>query len=216
MEIFEFRPEQRPAESYYHLGKYLAAGGLHVEAVQAYAEAWKRDPKVPGVEREIGVALALSGRVSEGQALGSRVSAADRAAIESAAARRLTLEGRHQEAVQAWRKAIELSPEDGTAKMELAWLLATSEEATLRNGAEALRLVTEALQGRAPQNAREMDVLAAANAENGRFPEAINWIDQALMLARTNLGPAVVKEFESRRSQYSGRQPFRTPKKMSL
>lgn len=214
VDIFEFRPEQRPAESYYHVGKYLAAGGLQEEAVQAFAEAWKRDPKLPGVERDIGVSLALSGRVSEAQALAGRLNGKDRAPVVVAIARRLSAEGRHQEAIEAWRKSVELSPEETTPKLELAWLLATSEDATLRNGAEALRLVNEALQGRSPQNAREMDVLAAANAENGRFQEAIDWIDQALKLARSGAGPDVVKEFENRRSQYSSRQPFRTAKKM--
>ncbi len=216
VDIFEFRPEQRPAESYYHLGKYLTAGGLYEEAIQAYAESWKRDSELPGVEHELGVAMALAGRHTEARALAARLPESDRFPIESALARRFTAEGRHEEAVAAWRRALQLKPEDETANLELAWLLATSEDADVRNGPEALALMTRILDGAPAKSLRQMDVLAAANAENGRFEEALALIEKALALARNGAALSAVREIEQRKTHYASDQPFRTPLKMGM
>lgn len=210
VQAFEFRPDQTPAEAYFYLARYLTASGLREEALQAYLQSWKRDSTQAAIGRELGVALAETGRLDEARQLAARLPAADRAQIEAATGRWLSLDGRHAEAVAAWRRALELTPNDLDTALNLAWLLSTSDDAAVRNGDEALALLNRVVGGRAPQNTREIDVLAAANAEKGRFADALALIGQAIEAARRSQATQMVEELESRRTRYSDRQPFRT------
>ncbi len=212
VQIFEFRPDQKPAESYYYLGQYLTARGLAEEALQAYLQAWKCDSSQPLIGRELGIALAGSGHYADAQTLAASLPEAERFQIEVALGRRLSVEGRHAEAVAAWRRALELVPNDLDTMLNVAWLLATSDDASVRNGGEALTLLNAALDGRAPQNTREIDVLAAVAAENGRFTDALALIEQALAHMRNARVSDMVEQFERRRTRYVEKLPFRTPK----
>jgi len=64
----------------------------------------------------------------------------------------------------------------------LAWLLATSPDPEVRDGAEAVRWARTAVE-REP-NAARLDTLAAAHAEAGEFEDAIAAIDQAIDLLK--------------------------------
>ena len=60
-----------------------------------------------------------------------------------------------------------------TAQNDLAWLLATCPDNSVRNGQKAVELAQQAVQlsnGRSPEI---LDTLAAAYAEAGRFHEAV-------------------------------------------
>ncbi len=62
----------------------------------------------------------------------------------------------------------------------LAWLLATSPDDAVRNGARALELAREAVEKRGDNAASALDALAAARAETGDFPGAIEAAETAL------------------------------------
>src|SRR5207302_6802928 len=55
-------------------------------------------------------------------------------------------EGQSVEAVKHYEKALEISPQSISALNNLAWLLATGSNASLRNGARAIQLATQADQ----------------------------------------------------------------------
>ncbi len=109
--------------------------------------------------------------------------------------RALKHSGQRAAALTAVRAALKILPEDRALMGELAWLLATSPEAGLRNGPEALRWA-ERIAGPQPTDARALDILAAAHAENGDFLRAVELARQALDLAtgqrQTTLRQAIV------------------------
>jgi Flp pilus assembly protein TadD len=92
------------------------------------------------------------------------------------------------------RKAVDLAPDNLGVQCQLAWLLATLSDASIRNGKEAVQLAQRAAdltQGRDPDILR---ILAAALAEQGRF-------DEAKRVARTALGLAEKLEKEQTNNQ---------------
>ena len=58
------------------------------------------------------------------------------------------------------------------ARNNLAWLLATSSDASIRDGNRAIELAKQAVQLSGGKDADYLRTLAAAYAETGRFAEA--------------------------------------------
>src|SRR6266487_3555913 len=81
--------------------------------------------------------------------------------------------GNPAEAIQHYQKALELSPQSIPTLTNLAWLLATSQDGSLRNGPKAVDLARQADRLTGGTNARVLKTLAAAYAENGEFANAI-------------------------------------------
>ena len=48
--------------------------------------------------------------------------------------------------MEAWQKSLEIVPDQVNVQNNLAWLLATGPEESLRNGAKAVALATQASQ----------------------------------------------------------------------
>ena len=65
---------------------------------------------------------------------------------------------------------------------QLAWLLATSADASLRSGAEAQELAQEAVQLTGGRDPMVLRTLAAAYAEAGEFAAAQRTVARALAL----------------------------------
>src|SRR5947207_1719192 len=70
----------------------------------------------------------------------------------------------------------------GSALNNLAWIRATSRDATLRDGAEAVRLAERSCEISSTPDAGQLDTLAAAYAEAGDFDRAIQTANRALQL----------------------------------
>lgn len=91
--------------------------------------------------------------------------------------------GEFKAAIAQFQKVLELDPKHVTARNNLAWLLATCPENSLRDGKKVVELAQQAVQlsgGRAPEI---LDTLAAAYAEAGPFPIAIETARQVLDLS---------------------------------
>src|SRR5207245_7309899 len=104
-------------------------------------------------------------------------------------------------------KALELEPNSLAALSNLAWLLATSSDSTLRNGEKAIELAERAKEVSNGTDATVLQTLASAYAENGQVAKALETSEQALSLAsaqgRENIAAALRRErlvYESRRS----------------
>jgi len=107
---------------------------------------------------------------------------------------------RVQDAKTEYTKALQISPENLAALSNLAWLLATSADPSLRNGSEAVRLAERAdsASSRSDKHSTVLRILAAAYAEAGQFAEAKKTAQQALEAANvqgnTNLADALQGE----------------------
>jgi protein O-mannosyl-transferase len=81
---------------------------------------------------------------------------------------------RVRDAMAEYTKALQISPENLPALSNMAWLLATSADPSLRDGSEAVRLAERAdsASTRSDKHPTILRILAAAYAEAGRFAEA--------------------------------------------
>jgi protein O-mannosyl-transferase len=108
--------------------------------------------------------------------------------------------GRVRDAMEEYTKALQVSPENLAALSNLAWLLATSSDSSLRNGSEAVRLAERAdsASSRSDKHPTVLRILAAAYAEAGQFAEAKETAQHALEAANiqgnTNLAEALQGE----------------------
>ncbi|GAB5406357.1 MAG: hypothetical protein Aurels2KO_45880 [Aureliella sp.] len=91
--------------------------------------------------------------------------------------------GRYAKAIADYERALELDPSSQQPRCALGVLLAACPNRRYLDGARAVRLLTEACEMTNYGEARMIDVLAAAHAENGDFPSAIACQEQALALS---------------------------------
>ena len=85
----------------------------------------------------------------------------------------LAAKGRFEEAIETFRKALQINPNYPETLNNLAWALAAGPKAEFRNGAEAVHLAEHACQLTHYDKPVILGTLAAAYAEAGRFPEAV-------------------------------------------
>jgi tetratricopeptide (TPR) repeat protein/peroxiredoxin len=112
------------------------------------------------------------------------------------------------EAIAAFRVALRLNPQSHAAAMKLAWCLATAADQRLRSGPEALRWATAVVKATGGSSPHSYDVLAAAYAENGQFPQAVAAAKRAVSMAERARLP-VAQVFRQRLALYEQQRPFR-------
>jgi protein O-mannosyl-transferase len=91
--------------------------------------------------------------------------------------------GETASAMDAYRKAIEHSPDWPEPLNNLAWLLAANSNPALRNGAEAVTFAERACRLTGYQHPLLVGTLGAAYAEAGRFDDAVAAATKARELA---------------------------------
>lgn len=112
------------------------------------------------------------------------------------------IEGRPYKALADYSKALELDPGWAEPYHGIAWLLATNRDPNFRNAATALEMAGKAVS--LERNANHLDTLAAAQARNGKFDEAVKTQEEALSLltgeGRTDREEAFKRRLESYRN----------------
>ena len=97
---------------------------------------------------------------------------------------------------------------DVNANNQLAWLLATSSNDALRDGAAAVSYAQTAVA--AKQTPATLDTLAAAYAENSQFDQAIQTQTEALKLLDDGAGePTQQSDYNTRLSAYQRGEAWR-------
>jgi protein O-mannosyl-transferase len=174
-----------------NLGTILESLGRKEEALAHFQKAVEIDPKYPSARRNLGIILYRRGRTAE--------------------------------ALAQWREALRLTPDDFLLMNQMARIRATNPEASLRNGAEAVSLAEPAvkLAEQAAKSTGEkaalaqqkwphlLDTLAAAYAENGQWPQAVQAAQAAAAEAQGN-GP-LAEALRTRIPLYQSRTPYREP-----
>jgi Flp pilus assembly protein TadD len=92
---------------------------------------------------------------------------------------------------------------------ELAWLLATFPNPSARDGQEAVRLAERACVMTNRTDPPLLATLAAAHAEKGNFPNAINTARNALTLARSTGDVKTAELAENLLAAFQSNQPYR-------
>jgi tetratricopeptide (TPR) repeat protein len=117
--------------------------------------------------------------------------------------------GAERDAVVHLRKCLEIDPKHMNAEVNLAWLLATSPDASTRDGTKAVELAEDVARRAGAANVIVLRTLAAAYAEAGRFSDAIDIAQNALQLALAQQNEALAENLAFNIASYRVRQPLR-------
>ena len=123
----------------------------------------------------------------------------------------LIQQGRIRDGVEEWQKVLEIQPDNGNAMSNLAWVLATSPDDSLRDGAKAVQLAEQAMRISGRRIPLLFRTLAAAYAERGQFSEAVQTAQQGIELANTQGNSQLATELSGNIALYQERQPLRDP-----
>jgi tetratricopeptide (TPR) repeat protein len=119
--------------------------------------------------------------------------------------------GRMEEAISQYQKALQIEPADAAAQNDLAWILATCPQASLRNGNKAVELARQANELTGGENPVVLHILAAAYAEAGRFSDAVETAQLALHLAEAQSNTTLAGQLQSEMKLYQAGSPFHSP-----
>jgi tetratricopeptide (TPR) repeat protein len=200
------------ADVHNNLASALVMKGQIEAAIRQYQEAIRLKPDYALAYNNLGNTLLEKGQIDEAlrqfqEAL--RLKPADATAHHKLGLL-LACKGQWAEAIAHYQQVLALQPGALAAQNNLAWLLATCPEAALRNGANALALAQELDRLSGGKDGDNLDVLAAAYAETGQFPQAVEAARRALALAatQTNLN---AEEIRARLRLYQDRSPYHEP-----
>jgi Zn-dependent protease/Tfp pilus assembly protein PilF len=132
-----------------------------------------------------GLTAARAGRHDDAVELYTKVidASGNPGVVATTLTNRAIAEGRRanwQRAIEDYREAIRLQPDQNSAVNNLAWLLATCPVEALRDGPEAVEHATRACHATGWRNSSCLATLAAAWAEAGDFGRAVHWHTRAL------------------------------------
>jgi len=192
------------------LGGALAQRGRMDEAIAQLQKAVQLKPDLAPAHLNLGNALLQQGRVEEAiphyeKALQINPGYGK---AHSNLASALLRQGKMGDAITHLQRALQLEPKDASLQIELAWLLATCPDASLRNGEKAVSLARQANAGTGGENPAVLHTLAAAYAEAGRFAEAVETARRALSLAGTQSNRALSAQLEYELSLYQAGSPL--------
>ena len=199
------------AEAHNNLGNALTRLGRTDEAIEHYRQALLGKPDYADAHNNLGIALARLGKADEAiehyrAALQLKP---DYAPIYNNLGAALTQAGKTAEAIQQYGEALRLKPDYAEAQTNLAWLLATQEPGAGGDPIRAVQLAERACQLSRQQNVQHLDVLAAAYAAAGRFPEAVSIAEKGVRLAELTGQAALARDIQSRLELYRAGRPYR-------
>ena len=208
----EFAPAPAQALLKIPLGGVLWQAGDRDAANKAFAEAAAARPDDPRTLDALGKVHLQIDRANEAISYFERLVALDADNPQFLLVLGLAHEkaGAPEKAVAIYRQILAANPGALDAKNKLAWLLATSQNGSLRDGKTAKTLATEVNETSNYRSLEALGTLAAAQAETGDYDTAVATIERAIGLARGGGREALVKNLREKRRIYESRNPFRS------
>jgi tetratricopeptide (TPR) repeat protein len=205
------RLDPRLARAHFATGTLLERSGRDGEAIDRYTLAVTHDPNLGDAHLRLADALRRTDRPDASLSSYQRVLelAPDRAEARFGEVMALVRLTRHREALERLRVAMELHPEESAFPLALARLLAASPDAQIRDGQEALALVSAVAAEHATTVVAE--TMAMALAERGHFAEAVEWQGVAMSGATAAGYSEVAQRMAANLALYELHKPCRTP-----
>ncbi len=194
-----------------NLGLALNAKGRFDEAQAHFRRAVELRPDLVQARYNLAVMLLRTGQTQEAISHLQQVLVAqpNNASAHSLLAQALVRAGRVQEAIDHYESARTIQPADVSTLRNLAWILATSPQASCRNGTKALELAQQADRLSGGTNPSILGALAAAYAETQRFDEAVATAQKALQLALAQTNNPQADALRAQIKVYQAGSPFR-------
>ena len=193
---------------------YDARGQLDL-AIDAYREALKIHSNWPLARKRLADDLAKAGKpdqaIEEYEFLLQLVPGDPETSMRLADLFSET--GLPKKAVDRYREALRATPDQPVLLNNLSWILATSSQAELRNGKEAVALAQKACELTKRKQPLFIGTLAAAYAEAGQFDDAIRAADEAATVAHSLGFTEIEASNQHLKEVYRNHQPFRAESK---
>lgn len=202
--------EPRMAQAHSALGFVFLSGGNPARSVAHYQAAVSMDPDAVNL-CGLGNALLQSGEVSKALESYQKALAADAGHLDARAGLAMAYAklGQADLAVACYKEVLAKNPQHLLAINNLAWLLATSRQDSVRDGAQAVNLVAHALQLPGGSRPHLMHTLAAAYAETGQYDKAVQISQQVTAMARAQGNTALMQQCLNERLAYESGSPWR-------
>jgi tetratricopeptide (TPR) repeat protein len=115
--------------------------------------------------------------------------------------------GNVTEAISHYQEALKIQPDYVNSLTALAWLLSTADS-SIRDGTKAVELAGKANRLSGGEDPRILGTLAAAFAEAGRFPEAMETVGHALRQATTANNTGMINDLNAQLMFYRAGRPL--------
>jgi tetratricopeptide (TPR) repeat protein len=198
------------AEAHINLGNVLLQKGHMDEAIVHFQKALQLNPDNAKAHNNLGSALLQKGKVDEAivhfqKALQLNPDFAD---AHYNLGNILLQKGRVEEAITHLQKALQIKPDSLDILNNLAWLLATSPDAHIRDGVQAVKYAGRACELTHQGVPLLVGTLAAAYAEAGRFDDAIAAAEKACTLATAAGEQELLEKNQKLLALYRAHQPY--------
>jgi tetratricopeptide (TPR) repeat protein len=158
-----------------NLANALARKGRPEEAIVHYEEAIKLRPDYGDAYYNFGSVLFQQGRIDDAIAQWQKALAIqpNDAAGHTSLGNALLQKGWPEQAIVHYQTALQVDPREVNARNNMAWVLATSSDPSIRNGAKAVSLAAKAVEISGGKEPIFFRTLAASYSECGKFADAI-------------------------------------------
>jgi Flp pilus assembly protein TadD len=204
--VLELKPDD--SESYNSLGAIAYLRGASDEAIRLFEQSVRaRDNAL--AHYNLGRTLAREHRLDESisQYEASLAMKADDPDTHVGLGAVLLERGQPTAAVMHFREALRLRPGLVSAMANLAWILSTSSDQSVRQPREAVRLAEEAVRLTNSKNAIVLDTLAVSYFEAGRRDDAIRTARAAVDRALADSDAATADRLRARLRSYEDQPP---------
>jgi rhomboid protease GluP len=179
--VREYPRDERPYEA---LAAFYLSRNQFTDAIHEYNQALRLSPGSPAAQLGLAVAYAREGQPDKAHDLLAEIVGKNPQTVEAqeALADLCAEQKLYPEAIQHYQAAIRLKPDLAEARNNLAWLLATADDARYRNPSEALALAQQAVELSQWREPSFIDTLAEALYLNGKYRQAVETQKKALAL----------------------------------
>ena len=204
------RQEFATVYTYYHLARRHATRRELAQAIEEAQKAIAEQADHVDSLYLLASCLARTGKEPQAVPYAKRALAADASHWKT---RRLlggiySRDGRYKTARSFLTRVLKERPGDALTLNNLAWMLATCPDPSVRNGAQAVKYGQQACTSTKNAVPTMLDSMAAAYAETGKFDLAIKTLKTAIGLHKQRSGEAP-KELTFRLKLYRQRRPYR-------
>jgi tetratricopeptide (TPR) repeat protein len=195
------------------LARRQAQEGNFEAASASLERALEVDPGDAETHAQLGFALIPLGRFAEAerQLMRAIELGARSAPVYAALAQAAKAQGRPSDAIRHGREALRVNPNLVPVANNLAWLLATCADPSLRDPEEAIRLAQGALRAVSGEPPWILDTLATGYAAAGRYDDAIRTAEKAEALALKRDLPDLAREIRKHLDLYRAGEPYVEP-----